>query len=313
MAAPSSFRIYKAWMDPVRKQALADAYTPIVRGFLLPACVYYVFVTWGHWRDEKGLNFAILAGFSAVTAISYYLLRQHILCGSKPQLEILEASGLVTNLLMCSNVVAYQLLHFEAPKLVYFSLMAVVFSTTGVTLRTTLFSIAISLAGLYWFASGAAPEVFSQSLWIGVATAFAAFGLATLLRKAILTQIDARLLADELAAKAQILADTDALTGVPNRRAVFHHLDRLVAARQSFWMGIFDLNGFKAVNDVYGHVMGDKLLCGIVARAHELQHRELTFGRLGGDEFVVIAPGWDPGAEVAKLADAAIKVICAPL
>ena len=96
------------------------------------------------------------------------------------------------------------LLHFEQPKLVYFSLMAVVFSTTGVTLRTTLFSIGISLAALYWFARGAAPEVFSQYFWIGVATAFAAFGMATLLRKAILKQIDARLLADELAAKAQI-------------------------------------------------------------------------------------------------------------
>ena len=122
--------------------------------------------------------------------------------------EVIEASGLVTNLLMYSNVVAYMLLHFEPPKLVYFSLMAVVFSTTGVTLRTMLFSIGMSLAGLYWFARGAAPEVFSQSIWIGIATAFAAFGLATLLRKAILEQIDARLLADELAVKARILWPT---------------------------------------------------------------------------------------------------------
>jgi GGDEF domain-containing protein len=63
----------------------------------------------------------------------------------------------------------------------------------------------------------------------GVATAVAAFGMASLLRKAILQQIDARLLADKLAAKAQRLADTDMLTGVPNRRAMFQKIDYLVS------------------------------------------------------------------------------------
>ncbi len=268
--APSPLRVYKAWRDPVRKQALADAYSPIVRGFLLPGSAYYLFVTWGHWRDEKGLNFAILAGLSVMTAIIYHLLRRVVLSRKNTPLEILEASGLITNILMCGNVLAYMLLHFEQSKLVYFSLMAVVFSTTGVTLRTTLFSISLSLVSLYWFARGAAADVFSQYISIGVATAFAAFGMATLLRKAILKQIDARLLADELAANAQRLADTDTLTGVPNRRAVFHHLDHLVATQQSFWMGIFDLDKFKAINDVYGHVAGDKLLRAIVARAYDM-------------------------------------------
>jgi GGDEF domain-containing protein len=80
--------------------------------------------------------------------------------------------------------------------------------------------------------------------------------MASLLRKAILQQIDARLLADELAAKAQRLADTDMLTGVPNRRAIFQKIDYFVQQRRPFWMGILDLDGFKAINDVYGHIVG---------------------------------------------------------
>ncbi len=43
---------------------MADAYRPIVRGFLLPGAAYYVFVTWGHWRDESG-NHLLILGASA--------------------------------------------------------------------------------------------------------------------------------------------------------------------------------------------------------------------------------------------------------
>jgi diguanylate cyclase (GGDEF)-like protein len=284
---------------------MANAYTPIIRGILMPGCFYYIYVTFGHWRDEKGLYFAIFGGLSAMTSLSYFIIRQHVLSSGKPSLQVLEISGLVTNMLMYSNVLLYMILRFEQPKLVYFSLMAVLFSTTGVTFRATLLSIGISLTTLYWFARDAPADIFSQYVSIGVASAFAAFSMATLLRKAILKQIDARLLADEL-------ADTDPLTGVPNRRAVFHHLDHLVATRQSFWMGVFDLDGFKAINDVYGHVAGDKLLCAIAERAYELEFRGSTFGRLGGDEFVVIVLGSETGGELEKLGNAAIKAISAP-
>jgi predicted signal transduction protein with EAL and GGDEF domain len=120
----------------------------------------------------------------------------------------------------------YLLINFEQSKLVYFAMMAVVFSTTGVTLRITLASVFLSLTTLYWFASSLPSELFDQYVSIGVATAFGSLAMATLLRKAILQQIDARLLADRLAAKARRLADTDMLTGVPNRRAIFEK-DRL--------------------------------------------------------------------------------------
>ena len=189
-----------------------------------------------------------------------------------------RTSGLATNLLTHSYVVAYMLLHFEPPKLVYLSLMAAVFSTTGVTLRTMLFSIGMSLAGLYWFARGAASEVFSQSIWIGIATAFAAFGLATLLRKAILEQIDARLLADQLAVKAQILADTDTSTGVPNRRPVFQHLETSEQCHPDNRSGWHSSDGFKDINDLYGHVAGDKLLRAIVERGDRLHTRGVCLG-----------------------------------
>ncbi|MCY0096010.1 putative bifunctional diguanylate cyclase/phosphodiesterase [Hoeflea ulvae] len=312
MKLPSQFAFYKSWLDPVRQQALAEAYRPIVRGFLLPACAYYVFITWSHWRDETGLTLAILGSMSAITAVIYYLVRQHVTVGDRLTLNKLELCGLLVNMLMYINVVTYLLIHFEQSKLVYFSLMAVVFSTTGVTMRTTLFSVAISLATLYWFASGLPAELLTQYVSIGVATAFASLGMATLLRKAIRRQIDARLLADELAAKAQRLADTDMLTGIPNRRAVFEKIDYFISQKRPFWIGIFDLDGFKAINDVYGHVIGDDLLCRVVKRSAKLNLPGCTFGRIGGDEFICIVSGSQAERDIEQFGAKVIQAVSCP-
>ena len=297
------------WDSSVKQQALADAYVPIVRGFLLPASFYYAFVTWGHFQDETGPNLLLLGGASAVTAFSYYLIRYYVLGKGLISLRRLEASGLCANILMYANVVLYMVLHYTESKLIYFALMAVVFSTTGVTLRAAVLSIVASIVSLYMFARLAGPVVVEQYVVIGVATAFAALGMATLLRKAMLQQVDARLLADVMATEAQRLARTDPLTGLPNRRAVFQEIDALVAAQSPFWVGIIDLDGFKSVNDVYGHVIGDSLLCAVVEGAKSVDLGEGLFGRIGGDEFIFVLPGRLPDHDLQALGEQIIAAI----
>ncbi|WP_339762118.1 EAL domain-containing protein [uncultured Hoeflea sp.] len=304
--------LFRFSADPFRQQALANAYTPIIRSVLMIGCAYYIYVTWSHWQDETGRSLAILGSISALTAFSYYVLRQYALAGKLISLRRLELASVAMNLLMYMNVLSYFTINFEQAKLVYFALMAVIFSTTGVTLRGTLFSVFVSLATLYWFASGLSNQVFTQYVSIGVATAFASFSMASLLRKAILQQIDARLLADELASKARRLADTDMLTGIPNRRAIFDKIDYLVEQRRPFWMGIFDLDGFKAINDVYGHIVGDTLLRSVVTRANALEFDGATFGRIGGDEFIAILPGHLNEEKISFLGSAAIEAISRP-
>ncbi|MGV8831385.1 MAG: putative bifunctional diguanylate cyclase/phosphodiesterase [Devosia sp.] len=298
-----------AWGSPVKQQALADAYIPIVRGFVLPASFYYVFVTWAHWQDEAGVELLLLAGASVLAAVAYLLIWRYGLTKGAVSLRRLELVGLSANALMYGNVVLYMLVHYTESKLIYFSMMAVVFSTTGVTLRATLLSIGASMAALYLFAQAADPLVAEQHVFIGVATAFASLGMASLLRKAMVQQVDARLLADEMAKQAQMLAQTDSLTGLPNRRAVFHELDRLVAAQGPFWLGIVDLDGFKSVNDVYGHLVGDQLLCAVVEAAKSVDLGDGLFGRIGGDEFVFVLPGHLPEVALQKLGDRIIAAI----
>ncbi len=298
-------RQYHVWTSATRRRAMADAYRPIVRGFLLPGCAYYIFVTWGHWQDETGLQFWILGGISLATAILYGLFRSVMLPAGRTPLHRLEAIGLITNLLMYANVVAYMMLRFEEQKLIYFVLMAVVFSTTGVTLRATLASVVISIASMFWFAQQAAPEIAYQFAFIGVATSFASLGMATLLRKAILRQIDARLFADQLAA-------LDSLTGIANRRSIFARIDKLVDERTPCWIGILDLDGFKSINDIYGHAVGDHVLCEVVDRLGERNDPDIQFGRIGGDEFAVLIIGERDAAEVEKFGNSLIEAISRP-
>lgn len=298
--------------DPTRRQALADAYAPIVRGFLLPCAAYYVFVTWGHWRDEAGSDLLILAGISIATVLVTIALRQWFLSGETVSFGRLELAGLTANMLIYANVVAYLLLHFEESKLIYFPLMAVVFSTSSVTSRTMLFSVGLAIGTLIWFSTQISPAALEQHMFIGVATAFAALGMAFLLRKAMSRQVDARLRADMLAERAGQLADTDMLTDLPNRRAIFDTLERHVRDQRPCWLCLLDLDGFKAINDAYSHSFGDNLLLAVTERCSRVVGESTRFGRIGGDEFALIYDGRLSEDDVAERVRKVIAVISKP-
>lgn len=87
-------------------------------------------------------------------------------------------------------------------------------------------------------------------------------------------------------------ADTDALTGLPNRRALLQEIDRRLEqharAGTELVVGFIDLDGFKAINDRYGHVAGDRFLALIGERLRNGQRPEDYCARLGGDEFVTL-------------------------
>lgn len=86
-------------------------------------------------------------------------------------------------------------------------------------------------------------------------------------------------------------AITDPLTGCLNRAGVLSRLDEEIdRAGPTVALLFIDLNGFKEVNDSYGHAMGDELLIAFSARLRGAVRGSDLVGRLGGDEFVVLAP-----------------------
>jgi diguanylate cyclase (GGDEF)-like protein len=90
------------------------------------------------------------------------------------------------------------------------------------------------------------------------------------------------------------LSETDALTGLPNRRALTQHLreelHRSTRYRTTMSLLLIDVDGLKQVNDTHGHAAGDRMLRA-VARAITHTLRASDFGaRWGGDEFGIVAP-----------------------
>jgi diguanylate cyclase (GGDEF)-like protein len=100
---------------------------------------------------------------------------------------------------------------------------------------------------------------------------------------------------EERLAYLESLSVTDELTAVLNRRGMVLELSRAIsAAARSGPRGVLvlcDLNGFKAVNDLYGHRAGNEVLCQMAARLRRRVRKNDVVGRIGGDEFAILLIG----------------------
>ncbi|WP_329742629.1 EAL domain-containing protein [Dyella sp. A6] len=103
------------------------------------------------------------------------------------------------------------------------------------------------------------------------------------------------------------LALHDALTGLPNRRALDMQLERALERaernRQLVVVGMLDLDDLKPINDRHGHVVGDLLLIEVARRLRGALRPDDYVARLGGDEFVIICEGLYDDAEIKPLLD----------
>ena len=107
--------------------------------------------------------------------------------------------------------------------------------------------------------------------------------------KAFVRLVRARSELDRLNREVTVLANTDPLTAIPNRRRFFSGLSVSIEKARSegkdFAVGVIDLDRFKSVNDAMGHLFGDRLLQAVAERLQSVFQVEGLFARLGGDEF----------------------------
>lgn len=98
--------------------------------------------------------------------------------------------------------------------------------------------------------------------------------------------------------RLRVLANTDTITGLPNRNAIHELIDDAIVQATSAQVGIvyLDLDNFKKVNDAYGHMFGDQLLQAVALAILSCLDNDQTLARHGGDEFIVLAPDTSQGA-----------------
>lgn len=112
------------------------------------------------------------------------------------------------------------------------------------------------------------------------------------------------------------LANLDTLTELPNRRRFLEELslrlDRTQGEPAGFVVGMVDLDGFKPVNDSFGHAIGDKLLIQVAGRLSVFPCDRFLVARLGGDEFGLIIDGDLSDAEIGDLGRRLCSVLGEP-
>jgi diguanylate cyclase (GGDEF)-like protein len=123
--------------------------------------------------------------------------------------------------------------------------------------------------------------------WAGIHALFVALaGVAGVVSWRLNENVRVRM--NEAQRRLEEMTETDALTGLPNRRKLINDLDAAVGERRPTLLMLFDLDGFKSYNDTFGHLAGDALLTRLGQRLRDAVRPGGMAYRLGGDEFCVV-------------------------
>ncbi len=160
---------------------------------------------------------------------------------------------------------------------------------------TTIYTLAtIRLAAILNIIIGIMPITIIMILSgdpVGWSAAGSLIMVTTFLFRLITSQNDQFINLLMLRHEMRELAHTDPLTNLFNRRALAEHLERQIAngvEQRGFTVALIDLDGFKPVNDQYGHSVGDQLLIEVARRLQHACGENGIVARMGGDEFAIL-------------------------
>lgn len=128
-----------------------------------------------------------------------------------------------------------------------------------------------------------------------------------------LSTIRGRVAAEDARQDITRIAETDMLTGIANRRAFIVAIDQCAEQSQAFALAIMDINGFKPINDLYGHGAGDDVLVSIANRLKSDVAGHGLVARLAGDEFGLLITGASDKPSVLALAQSIAQSIDRPI
>jgi len=113
------------------------------------------------------------------------------------------------------------------------------------------------------------------------------------------------------------MAYHDSLTGLPNRKLFQERLTQEIARakrkNEIVALMFLDLDGFKIINDTYGHEIGDQVLCEVAQRLEIVKRESDTASRIGGDEFTILVSGMNTTEDILKIAQRVLDAIREPI
>jgi diguanylate cyclase (GGDEF)-like protein len=285
-------------------------------------------------RFDSLLDFPLLVGALIVMRVAHWLkVRNRILAPDRILYELRKmlAFSVVFSVAFCTW--SFSLMSNRPSTdhdfIILFASLAAIGCAYGVSrypaaARTPLLMLGLPLSARLAFTSDAAHVAMGVGLFSIILVLLRQLGLhdegfRELVESRTVTSLEreraqrAERLAKAEKAKARLIADTDPLTGLANRRAFLRALGRRAArlgrTRKGFALAMVDLDGFKPINDTFGHAAGDRVLEGIGSRLARAAGDGALIARTGGDEFALLLP------QVRSMtgADSAGAAICAAL
>ena len=293
---------------------LVTTFRPIVSGAGLVGMAFFAFNAVKRFAFSDGLEQIVMGPlaifFCLASGAMWLWTRKH-----RTAFELEICSAVICAALFI-NTLVHLLIGFEIENLMYFAIMMPAFALMTPSLRMAMFWTALCVSGMLGVVLINLPSMFFEYVSVGIAGALGAAGATTLVRGAIFNAVSARLEAVKEREEALRISVKDTLTALPNRRSFFDAFeDRLDGLREDgrkFLLILIDLDGFKPVNDVYGHSAGDDLLRAVSGRLQAASPRGAMVARLGGDEFALLADYPAQPNEVRRIASRLVDVLALP-
>lgn len=177
--------------------------------------------------------------------------------------------------------------------------------------RYLLTALAMSVFGMT--AAVLASEYWREYLQVGIGLLVGMILIAALLYTVVYRLHETNLRLQERVRESERLATHDHLTGLANRALFLARLEQELGAlpRNRARLGVLfiDLDGFKGINDAYGHALGDWLLIQVAGRLRKAVRRSDTVARIGGDEFAILLTGLQERGQARAVADWVLQAL----
>ncbi|WP_379554435.1 putative bifunctional diguanylate cyclase/phosphodiesterase [Qipengyuania sp. DGS5-3] len=283
--------------------AIAAAYRPFLLGYFAVAALYYAAISLINLGYVSGPD--LWPQLTASAGATLLFLAALAVCRRPRGMMVLSVLVTLANLAVLANIHVAIHFNFAPVKVHYFVIAILVFALASVSVRQAAISIFLAVLGMIYELRVIEPQEQVGFAIVAFAAATSATAVSFFLRSAILAGVRAKDAANKAREEAERELDqekelaralhsrtlSDSLTGLPNRRAFFDALKHQTSEEHpahSHWIGLLDLDGFKAVNDKFGHQIGDELLKSVASRSRQFRTGAAKIFRMGGDEFGIL-------------------------